>query len=123
MPFENPESAFRDILDAAILIQQFTSDMTFEGFRSDPKTVAAVERKLQVISEAAIRLGPEAEKRCPDQPWADIREIGNWLRHRYERVELDTVWKTASEDLPRLRASVERALNAPPVAPKSPPPA
>jgi uncharacterized protein with HEPN domain len=42
--------------------------MDFEAFRQDPKTIAAVERKLQIISEAAIRLGDEAERRCPGQP-------------------------------------------------------
>jgi uncharacterized protein with HEPN domain len=31
--------------------------MEFEDFRQDPKTVAAVERKLQLISEAAISPG------------------------------------------------------------------
>ena len=39
--------------------------MEFEDFRQDPKTVAAVERKLQLISEAAIRLGEDAERLCP----------------------------------------------------------
>lgn len=47
------------------MIDQFTSGMDFEAFRSNPMVVAAVERKLQVISEAAIRLGEEAERRCP----------------------------------------------------------
>jgi len=67
------------------MIEQFTSGMDFEAFRSNPMAVAAVERKLQVISEAAIRLGMEAERLCPDQPWRDIRGIGNQLRHAYER--------------------------------------
>lgn len=38
------------------MIEQFTSGMDFEAFRSNPMAVAAVERKLQVISEAATRL-------------------------------------------------------------------
>ena len=111
LPFENLNSALCDIVDAAGMIEQFTQGMDFEVFRKDPKTIAAVERKLLIISEAAIRLGPEAEKRCPGQPWADIRGIGNWLRHRYERVELDTIWKTITGDLPPLKAAVQRALN------------
>jgi uncharacterized protein with HEPN domain len=42
------------------MVERFTSGMDFEQFREDPKTIAAVERKLQVISEAATRLG----RRC-----------------------------------------------------------
>ena len=92
------------------MIEQFTRGMDFEVFRNDPKTIAAVERKLQIISEAAIRLGMEAEARCPDQRWADIRGVGNWLRHAYDRLELETVWKTVTYDVPHLRASVERGI-------------
>ena len=46
------------------MIEQFTTGMDFEAFRSNPMAVAAVERKLQIVSEAAIRLGDEAERRC-----------------------------------------------------------
>jgi uncharacterized protein with HEPN domain len=35
--------------------------------------VAAVERKLQVISEAAIRLAEEAERLFPGLPWKYFR--------------------------------------------------
>jgi len=94
------------------MIEQFTSGMDFEAFRSNPMAVAAVERKLQVISEAATRLGMEAERLCPDQPWRDIRGIGNQLRHAYERVDLATVWDTITDDLPPLKAAVTRALTA-----------
>jgi uncharacterized protein with HEPN domain len=102
-----------DIVGAIAMIEQFTSGMDFEAFRSNPMAVAAVERKLQIISEAAIRLGSEAEQRCPDQPWRDIRGIGNQLRHAYERISLDTLWSSVTDDLPPLKASVMRALDAP----------
>jgi uncharacterized protein with HEPN domain len=93
------------------MVEAFTSGMDFEEFRQDPKTVAAVERKLQIISEAAIRLGSDAETRCPGLPWRDIRGMGNWLRHQYERIELPLVWKTVQSDLPPLKAAVLRTLN------------
>ena len=38
------------------MIGRFTHDMDFDTFSEDPKTVSAVERKLQIVSEAAIRL-------------------------------------------------------------------
>jgi uncharacterized protein with HEPN domain len=39
------------------MIVRFVRDMDLDAFREDPKTVAAVERKLLLVSEAAIRLG------------------------------------------------------------------
>jgi uncharacterized protein with HEPN domain len=37
--------------------------MDFESFRQDHRTIAAVERKLLTISEAAVRLGEQAPAR------------------------------------------------------------
>jgi uncharacterized protein with HEPN domain len=101
---------FRDIADAITMIEQFTSGMNLEAFRSSPMAVAAVERKLQIISEAAIRLGDDADRLCPDQPWRDIRGIGNQLRHAYERIDLETIWRTVQDDLPLLNAAIPQAL-------------
>ncbi|SPF54725.1 conserved hypothetical protein [Candidatus Sulfopaludibacter sp. SbA4] len=118
MPFRDADRSLRDIADAIGMIEQFTLGMDFEGFREDPKTVAAVERKLQIISEAAIRLGSEAEGRCPGIAWSDIRGIGNWLRHQYERIELPVIFKTVRDDLPPLKAAVVRALGPPGTNPR-----
>ncbi|HME07347.1 MAG TPA: HepT-like ribonuclease domain-containing protein, partial [Bryobacteraceae bacterium] len=76
-------------------------------------TVAAAERKLQVISEAAIRLGGEAEQRIPAQPRRNTRGIGNQLRHTYERIDLNTIGNAVTDDLPPFKAAVRRALNPP----------
>jgi uncharacterized protein with HEPN domain len=99
-----------DIVSSIDAIERFTEGMDFQTFQADAKTVAAVERKLQVISEAAVRLGDDAERLCPGPPWREIRGIGNWLRHQYDQLELDVIWKTVKEDLPPLKASTQRAL-------------
>src|ERR1700674_795531 len=94
--------------------------LDFDAFREDPKTIAAVERKLQVISEAAVRLGDQAERLCPGLPWHNIRGIGNWLRHQYDRVDIETVWNTVTGDLPPLKVAVNRALDSAPPASQGP---
>jgi uncharacterized protein with HEPN domain len=101
LPFNEPSLSLADMRDAIADIERFTKDMDFDTFREDSKTIAAVERKLQVISEAAIRLGERAEELCPGLPWHNIRGIGNWLRHQYDRVDIETVWNTVTEDLQR----------------------
>ncbi|HVW86299.1 MAG TPA: HepT-like ribonuclease domain-containing protein [Bryobacteraceae bacterium] len=101
----------RDIADAIDMIQQFTLGMDLDVFSKDPKTVAAVERKLSVISEAAVRLGDSAFVVCPGLPWHNIRGIGNWLRHQYDRVDIETIWNTIVGDLPPLKTAVRQALS------------
>jgi uncharacterized protein with HEPN domain len=82
LPFSEPSLSLADIRDAIAAIELFTKNMDFEAFRNDPKTIAAVERKLQVLSEAAVRRGAQADVLCPGLPWHNIRGIGNWLRHQ-----------------------------------------
>jgi uncharacterized protein with HEPN domain len=50
LPFREPALSLRDIVDGIDMIVQFVDGMDFEAFRADPKTVAAVERKLLLIS-------------------------------------------------------------------------
>ena len=119
MPFREPTLSLRDILDSIDMIIQFVRGMDLEAFRGDPKTVAAVERKLMLVSEAAMPLGEDAERLCPGFPWHNIRGIGNWLRHRYDRVDVETVWNTVVDDLPPLRSGVLRALTPPANAERS----
>ncbi len=57
----------------------------------------------------------------PGQPWADIRGLGNWLRHAYDRLDVETVWVTVKRDLPPLRRAVTEALERGPEPPENPP--
>jgi uncharacterized protein with HEPN domain len=111
VPFREPALSLRDIAEAIDAIKRFTQGMDAAAFREDAKTVAAVERKLQVISEAAIRLGELAEVLCPGLPWRNIRGIGNWLRHQYDRIDVEAIWRTVIDDLPPLESAIARALS------------
>ena len=92
------------------MIEDFTAEMSFAQFREDPKTVAAVERKFLVIGEAAVRLGPEASLVVAGVPWREIRDLGNLLRHAYEKVDLEIIWQTITDDLPPLKAAILKTL-------------
>jgi uncharacterized protein with HEPN domain len=41
----------------------------------------------------------------------NLRGIGNFLRHEYDRIEPDIVWQIASEGLVPLRTAVETMLS------------
>ncbi|MGD0887780.1 MAG: HepT-like ribonuclease domain-containing protein [Acidobacteriaceae bacterium] len=113
MPFRDTQSHLRDIDESIDLIDTFLLGMDFEAYRMDLKSQSAVERQLQIITEAAIRLGEEAETLCPGPDWKGIRGMGNFLRHEYQRIEDKIVWDTVMHDLPPLKAAVLRALTPP----------
>ncbi len=45
----------------------------------------------------------------PGHPWADIRGMGNWLRHAYDRISLETIWLTADTRVPGLADAARQA--------------
>jgi len=92
-------------------IQAYVQGLDRAGFERDGKTCDAVERCIERISEAAIRLGDEANTLMPGQPWSEIRGTGNWLRNAYHRVDPAIIWETVDRDLPSLRKDVRAALS------------
>ena len=110
MPSKSPVRRFEDILDNIDLIKQYTRDFSHETFLQDRKTQDAVERCLMRISEAASKLENSAEALMPEQPWSEIRAVGNILRHEYDNVDPLIIWNIVGRDLESLRISVETAL-------------
>jgi len=92
--------------------------MELSDYQRDEKTRAAVERKMQILTEAVIRLEGEGPDAFPEIDWKGYRGMGNFLRHSYHRVSDEIVWNTVKDDLPLLKRIVEKALG--PSTPSSP---
>jgi uncharacterized protein with HEPN domain len=71
MRFKNPGQRLRDIVENIDAIQAFAADMTFGDFVLDRKTVYAVTRALEIISEASRRLPHEIEEPAPHRTTPD----------------------------------------------------
>jgi uncharacterized protein with HEPN domain len=111
LPFSDPERLLRDILESIDQIAQFIGDMDFESYERDEKTKAAVERKIQILTEAVIRLEQaEGREAYSEIDWSAYRGMGNFLRHSYHRVSDEIVWNTVKDDLPFLREIVRQRL-------------
>ena len=122
MPFRDAEQHLRDILESINHIDTFLGDMDFDVCRGDLKTRSAVERQLQIITEAAVRLGDDGDRLCHGIDWEGFRGMGNILRHGYHRIDDKIVWDTVRDELPPMKAAVLRALSQPSGSPKSPTP-
>ncbi len=110
MRSDNPLFRLADVLENIERIRTYTENYTFERFFGDPKCQDAVERCLLRISEAARKLQGVAEVLAPDQPWSDIRAVGNVLRHDYDTVNPNVIWHIVENDLGPLRQAVEKAI-------------
>ena len=88
----------------------FAAGFDYEGFAADPRTVYAVTRCLEIISEASRRLPDDLKARHPSIAWRDMAGAGNIHRHDYEDVTTPHVWDTVQIDLPSLRAVIAHGL-------------
>ena len=85
-------AALRDIEHHINLATAFVAGLGYEAFRDDTRTVYAVTRCLEIISEASRRLPDELKARHPTIAWKDIAGAGNVYRHDYEDVSAKLVW-------------------------------
>ena len=105
-PTEVQEQWLLDIAENVDRIERYLEDLDLRGFESDEMVRDAVERCLQRITEAVFRLGESVEQLLPDQDTKGLRGLGNFLRHKYDRVDAKLVWEYVTTDAPALRAQV-----------------
>ena len=100
----------QDIVANAEKALQFVQGMSGDDFLQDDKTVFAVIRALEVMGEAAKNVPDEVRNKYPHIPWRDMAGMRNKLIHHYFGVDLKTVWKTVTRDLPILLPQLEDVL-------------
>jgi len=103
-------AALRDIAHHIDLAIRFSAGFDYEAFVADPRTVYAVTRCLEIISEASRRLPDDLKARHPSIAWKDMAGAGNIYRHDYEDVAAQHVWDTVQIDLPPLRVVIDLEL-------------
>jgi uncharacterized protein with HEPN domain len=100
-----------DIVRAGRRIQLFTVGMSAENFLVDIKPQAAVQHQLLVLGEAAKRISEPFRTLYPDISWSPMARMRDKLIHAYDLVNLEEVWRTATEDIPALLAQLEQLLS------------
>jgi len=109
-----PRSQFirlSDILENIDTVAGMIEGMDLAGYRSDIRLRRAVERCIEIISEASRHIPMQLKSDYPDQPWEEIASIGNLLRHHYERVDDQIMWKIATRSLAELRPIIIAMMN------------
>jgi uncharacterized protein with HEPN domain len=95
----------RDILANISRIRRHVRGMTAHRFRADEKTQDAVERCLERISEAARKIGDRLDSKYPAVEFPKLRQLGSVLRHDYDEIEAELLWRTVTERLDALEAA------------------
>ena len=80
---------------------------TYEQYKADAKTQAAVERVLMIIGEAIFKL---RRKGITLSSGDQIINRRNTIAHQYDEYNPDTIWNSVHRELPGLKEEVDGLL-------------
>jgi uncharacterized protein with HEPN domain len=89
-------------------IRQIVAGQTRESFAGNMAMRMAVERLLEIISEASRFIPPDMKAQESGINWRRLADLGNWLRHAYHRTDAGLLWAMIEDDLEPLNIFVER---------------
>jgi uncharacterized protein with HEPN domain len=102
----DPKERLKDMLDAIAKIERYAARGQ-EAFEQEERIQTWILYPIQLIGEAAARLGKAFHEPHPEIPWAQIVAMRNVVIHKYFGVDLQEVWRTVDRDLPALKRQVE----------------
>jgi uncharacterized protein with HEPN domain len=88
-------------------IRQLTAGHTRESFEHELAIRLAVERLLEVISEASRHIPADAKAWDSHIDWRRLADLGNRLRHAYHETDAGLLWAMIESDLDPLDRFIE----------------
>ncbi len=100
----------QDVIDSMDAAEEFISDMEYDEFAADKKTVYAVIRSMEIIGEAVKNIPEAARKKYPGIPWRPMAGMRDKVIHEYFGISIERVWETVKKDVPELKPLFKKML-------------
>ena len=99
-----PEDVVRlgHLMDAASKAVQFAQGKSRAHLDSDELLRLALTKLVEIVGEAAKQVTEPTRAALPAVPWSAAARMRDRLIHHYFDIDLDILWVTVTEDLPRL---------------------
>jgi uncharacterized protein with HEPN domain len=112
MPQHKDKISLLHMMDHSKEALSMISGKSRSSLRENRMLELALVRLVEIIGEAAGRIGLETKAKYPAIPWPQIIGMRNRLIHGYDTVDLDLLWNTIEDDLPPLIVELEKILNS-----------
>lgn len=96
----------RHILDSMERIDSFLKDKTRDQFE-DYRVHNVVVRELEIVGEASRHIDKDFQEKYSQVPWQKMGDLRNVLIHEYFGVNLDMVWKIATEEIVPVQKGIQ----------------
>ena len=102
MSLHKDKIRLRHMLDHAMEAMAMVQGKKRSDLNNDRMMELSLVRLVEIIGEAAARVGTNSREKYPSIPWLQIVGMRNRLIHGYDAVDLDVLWDTITDDLPPL---------------------
>lgn len=96
-------AALADIINEIHSIELAAAGRSLQDFKREWMLKRAVERGLEIVSEASRHIPPEVRATRLDIPWKRVFALGNLLRREYHRTDDEIIRRVVTDDLAALR--------------------
>ncbi len=100
-----------DMLESALKIKRYTTNLDYDLFLADDKSIDAVVRNFEIIGEAANRIDPDFRTINSEIEWNRIRGFRNRIVHDYFGIDYEIVWTIIENDLDNLIEQIEFVIS------------
>jgi len=97
-----------DIIESIELIDSYITNMNFENFKDDRKTIDAVVRNFEIIGEAARNIPDEIKTKYQNVDWKGMIGLRNRIAHKYFGLSLSIIWEILKQELPPLKEKMKQ---------------
>jgi uncharacterized protein with HEPN domain len=100
------------ILGQIITLEAFYFGKDEEIFLRDDILKDACMMKLIVIGEYSSKLSEDLRKKFNEVEWQILKSARNFYVHAYGSISWIRVWETLSENIPELKAKIEKIIHS-----------
>lgn len=115
-PFD--AASLLDMLQAAQAVTRYISNKSQEEFLQDDMLRDAVERRIEIIGEAARGISRQFRDGHPEIPWPKIVATRHILAHAYGAVDPNIIWRIATVYVSDLITLLKPLIPSPPPDPE-----
>ncbi len=88
------------IRQAADELTEIIQNRSREDLNTDRFFMFTVIKLVEIIGEATSKVSTELRDQYPKVPWLQMIRMRNRLIHGYFDINLNIIWKTATENIP-----------------------
>lgn len=92
----------RHLRDAAEKAMKFSEGKTRQSLDDDELLRLGLTKLVEIVGEAAKQVSEPTRATYSEVPWSAAARMRDRLIHHYFDIDLDVLWITITDDLPRL---------------------